>query len=213
MLDRDPQSSVAKAEETPEFAPVDITDGRAALDYESHYPPEVRKEMRGEIIYLGLLLLLSPILIVLLYTGVPNRFLLLDPNVYRKISLFGTAWMSGLIGGTLFDMKWTYHVIAKTIWHQDRKFWRILTPHISAGLAFGVVALMSSGIFKIFDRSALESHSVVVAISFLVGYFSDNAIAKLAEIAETLFGRSRTKKLEKKKKPVSNTSKAKYSAN
>jgi hypothetical protein len=30
-------------------------------------------------------------------------------------------------------------------------------------------------------------------MAFLVGYFSDNAVAKLTEIADTLFGTSRSK--------------------
>jgi hypothetical protein len=38
---------------------------------------------------------------------------------------------------------------------------------------------------------------LVVGLGFLVGYFSDSAIAKLTEIAETLFGTTRAKEKHK----------------
>ena len=148
---------------------------------------------------LGFLLLAAPSLIFVLYSGILNRWLGLEVTQYTKLSLYGTAWFGGLLGGTLFDMKWHYHVVARGLWHQDRRLWRVFTPHISGGLGFAIIALMSSGIFKIFDRSALESHSVIIAVSFLVGYFSDSAIGKLAEIAQTLFGVSRSKEIHVEK--------------
>lgn len=59
------------------------------------------------------------------------------------------------------------------------------------------MALVASGGLKIFDAKATESHSLVVGFSFLIGYFSDNAIAKLLEVAETLFGTTRAKEKHK----------------
>lgn len=201
MADEEPKGSITEQTELPTFAPGDPTDGRGFLEWKSKYPKEARREMWWEAGYLGFLLLAAPVLILLIYGGILNRWLGLDPLQYNKLSLFGTAWIGGLLGGTLFDMKWLYHVVAKKLWHQDRRLWRVFTPHISGGLGFAIVALMSSGIFKIFDRSALESHSVIVAVSFLVGYFSDSAIGKLTEIAQTLFGVSRAKEIHPEKPP------------
>jgi hypothetical protein len=98
-----------------------------------------------------------------------------------------------MLGGTLFAIKWLYHVVAKELWNLDRRLWRLFTPHISGGLAFAVIALVSSGILRMFDAEALSRNSVVVGLGFLVGYFSDSAVAKLTEISEALFGTSRTK--------------------
>ena len=67
-----------------------------------------------------------------------------------------------------------------------------MTPHISGGLAFVFIALISSGVLRIFDSQAMDSLSMVVGVSFLVGYFSDSAVAKLTEIADTIFGASRS---------------------
>jgi len=64
----------------------------------------------------------------------------------------------------------------------------MLTPHISGGHAFAMVVVMSSGLLRIFDAQELARPPVVVAVGFLVGYFSDSAIGKLTEIAQTLFG-------------------------
>jgi hypothetical protein len=41
----------------------------------------------------------------------------------------------------------------------------------------------------------------VIGLGFLVGYFSDSAIAKLTEVAETLFGTVRAKEKHREKPP------------
>jgi hypothetical protein len=117
----------------------------------------------------------------------------LDASFQESVARYGLAWIGGMLGGTLFAIKWLYHVVARELWNLDRRLWRLFTPHISGGLAFAVVALVSSGMMKIFDARAMHTPSVVVGMAFLVGYFSDNAVAKLTEIADTLFGTSRSK--------------------
>lgn len=101
---------------------------------------------------------------------------------------YSFSWLGGTLGGTLFAIKWLYHSVAKWKWNEDRKLWRYFTPPISGALAFIVVLLISSGVLKIFDQNAMRSPSLSLAIGFMVGYFSDSAIAKLSEVAQTLFG-------------------------
>jgi hypothetical protein len=122
------------------------------------------------------------------WLGLPNKWLGLTDQKYSSVLKYGLAWLGGTLGGTLFDLKWLYHTVAKQSWHLDRRLWRFFTPHISGGLAFAMIAMISSGLFRVFDSNATESCSVVVAVSFLVGYFSDSAIAKFTEIADILFG-------------------------
>jgi hypothetical protein len=131
-----------------------------------------------------------------LWLQYPKHWLSIDDSKYSDVLTYSLAWLGGTLGGTLFDLKWLYHSVAKQQWHLDRRLWRLFTPHISGGLAFVMIALISSGVFRVFDNTATKSCSLVVSVSFLVGYFSDSAIAKLTEIAETLFGTSRARQTE-----------------
>lgn len=175
------------------FAPANPTDNRDPLDWQSKYPPGARRQMWFEATYLAALLVSVPLLALMLWSEAPKDWLRLSDQKYSAVLKYGLAWLGGSLGGTLFSLKWLYHSVARQIWHVDRRLWRLFTPHISAGLAFAVVALISSGMFRIFDRSATNANSLVLGVGFLVGYFSDSAIAKLTEIAETLFGASRAK--------------------
>jgi hypothetical protein len=170
----------------------DPTDNRALLDWKSRYPDEANRHIRYEAIYLGFLLAVGPVLMLLLTCEIPHRFwVLLGPQNGRAFTTYGLAWLGGMLGGTLYAIKWLYHVVARELWNQDRRLWRLFTPHISGGFAFAIVALIASGIMKVLDARATNSHSEVIGIAFLVGYFSDSAVAKLSEIAETLFGQGK----------------------
>lgn len=181
-------------EKIPGFGASDPTDNRRLLDWKSRYPTEAAKEIRIEAIYLGSLLLVAPFLLLAFLSHFP-RFIwcAFDTPAQAAVTRYGLAWVGGMLGGTLFAIKWLYHVVAREMWNLDRRLWRLFTPHISGGLAFAVIALVSSGIMRVFDSRATNSHAVVVGLAFLVGYFSDSAVAKLSEIADTLFGTSRSK--------------------
>lgn len=170
------------------FAPSDINDGRERYDWESRYPLTALNAIRTERWILFVLLYGIPLLMVLIWSGWIWGDLGLGPTRYSLLARFCYAWLGGMLGGTLFDLKWLYHSVAKGMWHQDRSLWRFFTPHISGALAFSFVALISSNLLRIFDQTTFTSSISVVSVSFLVGYFSDSAIAKLTEIAETLFG-------------------------
>lgn len=177
--------------DVPSFAPDDPLDGLEFGQWQSRYPKTARNEIRGEAIYLGVLLFIVPLGLVTLWLDHTRNLVNLSEDIYRPIRVFGVAWLGGLLGGSIFAIKWLYHSVARNIWHQDRRLWRILTPHISGGLAFAMIALVSSGMFRIFSSEIIQSLSLVVGMSFLVGYFSDSAVAKLTEIARTLFGSQR----------------------
>jgi hypothetical protein len=54
--------------------------------------------------------------------------------------------------------------------------------------------LVDSGLLEIFDSTFIEHPIRVIAFSFLVGYFSDKALAKMADVADTLFGGTKPEK-------------------
>lgn len=180
------------------FGQAEPTDNRDPYDWKSKYDdPEARKGMGFEAIYLGCLLFGMPLIMLACWLEYPKNLLHLSDQKYRPLLKYAFAWSSGTLGGVLFDIKWLYHSVARGSWHLDRRLWRIFTPHISGGLSFFVLALISSGALRIFDRKATESFALVVGLGFLVGYFSDSAIAKLTELAETLFGTIRAKEKHK----------------
>ncbi len=150
-------------------------------------------------------LFLVPVLVFIVWQGFPKLWLGLDDQRYPTFARYCYAWLGGMLGGTLFDLKWLYHTVARGIWHLDRRLWRMLIPHISGGLAFVVVVLVSSGMFRIFDAVQLSRPPVVLGVSFLVGYFSDRAVGKLAEIADTLFGATGGKRFPDEKGPKDKT--------
>lgn len=180
-----------KIEPVPDFAPDDPTDNRVPGDWKTRYPDKVaQSKIRWEAIYLAGHLLLVPVALIILFLleSTCNTWFNLQSDQYKAFLRFAYAWLGGILAGTLFDIKWLYHSVARNLWNIDRRLWRLFVPHISGSLAFAVHLLMSSGIFRIFDQSVLDSLKASLAIGFIVGYFSDTATAKLREIAETLFG-------------------------
>ncbi len=181
----------APLREAPGFAPSDPTDDRDQLDWKSKYTdPDARAAIRLEAWYLGLVLAATPIALLLFWLEVPRAWLGLDEARYATVLKYSEAWLGGTLGGTLYALKWLYHSVARKFWHLDRRLWRIFTPHISGGLAFALTALTSSGLVRVLDSTVTNNGAVVVGLAFLVGYFSDTALAKLAEVAQTLFGAS-----------------------
>ena len=172
-----------------DFAPYDYTDGREPLDWKSRYTDkQARLWIILETIYLLIFLFAVPIIIFLLWTRKPNFIMLLNEIDYKIFVKYGFAWLGGVLGGTLYCIKWLYHSIAKSIWHLDRRIWRFLTPHLSGAIGFTFMVIINSNIIRIFDSNSFNSPWVFFSIGFIIGYFSDSATAKLAELARILFG-------------------------
>lgn len=174
------------------------TDGLKYGEWQTRYPRKARKQYYGEAIYLATLLVLVVGLLLSLWLGGPQNILGIasDPGKSETFFRYSCAWLVGTMGGILYDIKWLYRSVARQLWHVDRRLWRLFTPHISGALSFGMIALVSSGLITIFNPEVTRSSSAVAGLSFLVGYFSDSAIAKLAEVADTLFGRRNTEQLK-----------------
>ncbi|MDH5611289.1 MAG: hypothetical protein OEY66_02375 [Gammaproteobacteria bacterium] len=168
------------------FGSSDPSDGRKKLEWESRYPKEALKIIRIEATTLAILLTVTIILIFLIWCGAISNLIQdccenANISTLKQYSYFA---LSGLLGGTIFSIKYLYHAVARGTWHIDRQLWRFLTPLMSLGVAFIVGALVHADLLGDPHPSAAAS----ISIGFIAGYFSDNAIAKMYEIANVFFG-------------------------
>lgn len=170
------------------FAPEDLTDGRRLGEWRSKYEPDAWKSIRLEAVYLVFFELLGLLTMFLVWLRYPQHLLHLSARDTQVFCRYAFGGVSGCLGGALFAMKWLYHTVAKRLWHIDRRLWRFLTPLISGGLAFFSVSIAQS--VSGFDSAIVATNARTTAFGFLIGFFSDNALAKLAEVAETLLGRT-----------------------
>jgi hypothetical protein len=173
-----------------EFAPADPTDGRGQGQWTTRYPNSTaRRKQLWEGAYLGFLYLAAgPVLLFLVWSGHLAEWLAVDDDLKEAFRTYGLAWLAGLLGGTVFTTKWLYHSVAHGFWHEDRLLWRLFTPHLSAAFAFGLFALVTSGLIDLIDAPAVRSPAATVGIAFLFGYFSDFTVARLAKTARQLLG-------------------------
>lgn len=169
----------------------DLTDGRKDGDWKSRYDGEANKEIKKERNYL--LILLSVSFSLLTLAGLYYKGCILNTDCsFIEIKPYVFGIIGGLLGGTIFSMKWLVHSVAKNTWNIDRQLWRILTPLLSATISLLIIVILNSEIFASEVGKSYTSYKSF-GIGFLAGYFSDNAIGKLTEIAQVLFGSSSTK--------------------
>lgn len=174
-----------------DFAPTDLTDGRKEDDWKSRYSDRrCRFQICMEAFYLAVLLYGSAFLLLLIWIGTPQDWLNVSDGRYASFQVYSYAWLGGLLGGTLFAIKWLYHTVGKGFWNADRLAWRFFTPHLSSAFSFGLIALVTSSIFPVLDQDLLRQSAAVVGLSLLLGYFSDFTVARLYRLAENLLGPS-----------------------
>jgi fructose-specific phosphotransferase system IIC component len=99
-----------------------------------------------------------------------------------------TVALSGVVGGTAFALKWLYHSVAKWLWNSDRILWRLIVPHLSGMLALFVAAMITSGIVSVFNAEFFSNFYGALGGGFFIGYFSDNVLAALQNLAVKWFG-------------------------
>lgn len=97
-------------------------------------------------------------------------------------------WVAGLLGGTVFALKWLYHSVAKGLWNQDRLLWRLIVPFNSATVSIFTGFLVSSGVVPLLKGEAFDTPLTNLAFGFIFGYFSDNILAALQNFAQKIFG-------------------------
>lgn len=163
----------------------DPTDGREKCDWKSGYEVEALKEIKWERKFLSTLF--AAILIVSGGLCILSKTLLFSTTEVNSYCPYIFGALGGTLGGTVFSMKWLIHSVARNFWNIDRQLWRILTPFISTAIALIITILFNSDLVPSSD-DYIWPISKSFGVGFLSGYFSDNAIGKLTELAQVLFG-------------------------
>lgn len=163
-------------------------DGRDIGSWKSRWTREAIIQIRIDAIYVGSVLLLVLGALVLTWRG--DVYATLAGDCLRcnehKFQLFLYMFLGGMLGGTLFGLKYLYKVVARGLWNIDRRLWRLFSPFISGALSLTIGALLDSGLLGIAPQS--DSITYYFSVGFITGYFADSATGKMQEIATTIFG-------------------------
>ena len=164
------------------------TDNRAALDWKGHYPEEAKREIHYEARVVAGILFLTFAGLLLTWRGTAFELLSGECGTCSREAFdrYAYFYLGGQLGGILFGVKYLYKVVARGRWHLDRRLWRFFSPFLSGGLAFVVGALTDSGVMGLTVKAS--SGSAYFSLGFIAGYFADSALAKMQEIADTVFG-------------------------
>lgn len=160
-----------------------FNDGRIKGEYRTRYADKrCRRKIFRDAIYITFLMFLAFVCIFLNFFGVFEEFFELQGEqkiVFHKIIY---CVSSGLLGGSTFGMKYFYRVVARGLWNEDRVYWRFFSPLIAVSLSLVMSAIMV--------KAVLSSSSMAISIGFLTGYFSDEAVSKMYDVACVLFLKS-----------------------
>lgn len=162
------------------------TDGRNKYEWQTKYavdegnPKKPLQLMKGEAIYLTVLMFLAFVAIIANYKGFFVWALNVDVVDVDIITRVIYCLCAGLLGGVTFSIKIFYRAVARGQWNIDRRYWRIFSPLISLSVTSVVAAFMIDDI--------ISSHIYwTYTIGYFAGYFSENAVGKMYDIAVVLF--------------------------
>lgn len=181
---------IKKNEVQTEDSVFDNTDDRERFNFKSKYEKEARVEIRIEAIYLIFVMIASLVLLYLNWKGTLLTIFHIQTgqDTFKRYIYY---LVSGLLGGITFSIKYFYRVVARGWWHQDRRVWRVSSPLLSSVIGFMTGVLIEA---QLLNTNIPSSGSSIVAIGFLAGYFADEAVGKMYEIANVIFGTQNTKK-------------------
>jgi len=104
------------------------------------------------------------------------------------------AGLGGLLGGWAYDVKWFYRAIGRGKnnqhpwkYEENKFYWRIFVPFLSAVTGFSFFALIISDMFQLITTKKI-SGATAYSFSFVTGYFSDIVYSKLANWFEDILG-------------------------
>ena len=174
----------------------DIDDGRAIGEWASRYTRDAWFQIVPEFVLLIIYLLVPGYFllesIIEPPDGTARKGYVYSPFLSVYVSEDNIKWialtLSGFIGGAVFDLKWLYHSVAKGIWNRDRCLWRVIVPFNSAMVSLFTGFLFASGVVPFLKNESFENALTLLGFGFVFGYFSDNILAALHNVARKAFG-------------------------
>lgn len=163
------------------------TDHRKKYDWKSRYPRAANIQILIETAWAAFVLFIPLVLIVLDLDGNLTTPLSSTHNSQNLIHTFFIYSTSGMLGGATYGVKYLYRVVGRGYWHQDRIVWRIMSPFVSMVLGLVVGALIESTMINSIGEASLGR---CIAIGFMAGYFADQAVGKMCDVAEAIFGKA-----------------------
>jgi hypothetical protein len=198
--DADSPAAIPEADSVSHTIPQDETDGRARYDWKSKYSDCLVQIWCKAALVAGIQIGALLLLCVIRNGWLADRtgWISCHEPTFKHYSYF---FLGGVLGGTLFGIKYLYHVVARGYWHLDRRLWRVLSPLLAGTLALVTGALVDAGLLGLSLNT--KRGASYLAIGFITGYFSDKALAKMTEIADVIFGTSDATKSKKPHKSKS----------
>lgn len=174
----------------------DYDDGRSVGEWSSRYLGRAWFQIIIEFALLFAYLLIANYLLLEAITEKPeantrNGFIyssLFDVYVAEDKAKWIALAIAGFVGGTVFDLKWMYHSVARGIWNVDRCLWRIIVPFNSAMVSLFTGFLFASGSIPFLKNESFDNYYVLLGFGFVFGYFSDNILAAMQNLAKKAFG-------------------------
>jgi len=175
------------------------TDGRKQWEWKSRWDVDANKKINTEMFYLFFCFFIA--ILLTFFTWNNGLCYLLNVSVdkytiFKKVMFYS---LGGMLGGISFGMKYFYRVVARGWWHVDRRAWRYLMPALSSIIALIVGSLIEAGLM-VTNATKPFNNFFILGVGFLAGYFADEAVSKMYEIANVIFGRSVTTKSNNEKK-------------
>lgn len=170
------------------------TDKRDEGNWESRYSKEARVEIRIEACIVSAVFILTLVALLSTWTGRLHQIMTggCGNCLVTTFNQYSYFFLGGLLGGNLYGVKYLYKVVARGYWNIDRRLWRLFSPFMAGGLALAVGALVESGMLGLTTKTSAPAS--FFSLGFIAGYFADSALAKMQEIAETVFGSSDRRK-------------------
>jgi len=161
------------------------------VEWKTAYPPEAWRRIRGEGIYLGCVLSFAVVVTTIL--------LRMDLTKHEVAQRFLCCALGGIAGSWIYAMKWYVRAITNHIWRHDLIVWRVTSPFMGIFLSVSAYAVVQAGLLGItFEASSgTDPRLYAYAVGFLVGMCSDVVMGKLTEVAETVFGKTTSRHLQK----------------
>ena len=161
-------------------------DGRQKYEWRTKYIADDEnsvnplKVMRMEAVYLVVLMALAFVALIANYKGFFVELLGISGTDIGIITRIIYCLCAGLLGGVTFSIKIFYRAVARGQWNYDRRYWRMFSPLISLSVTSVVAMFMIDDI--------ISSHIYwTYTIGYFAGYFSENAVGKMYDIAVVLF--------------------------